>query len=113
MPVLEHFGGHFEKRPLYGISRIFENMLDDIAYNIIWNGFLTTELVKNDTSIVLFEYNLLKIADFSKFWPLLGLVHTFARGIGAHFVLNTSKYQNPLSNLHLLSVVTGGHMTLL
>ena len=41
-----------------------------------------------------------KIADFSKFkmaagrhfgfWPLLGLAHTFTRGIGAHFVLNTS-----------------------
>ena len=48
------------------------------------------------------------------FWPLLGLAHTFARGIGAQFVLNTSKYPNPLSNLPLLSVVTGGpNMTLL
>ena len=26
-----HFGGHFEKRPLFGISRIVENMLDDVA----------------------------------------------------------------------------------
>ena len=79
-----------------------------------WNGFLTSELVKN----------LLKIADFSKskmaasghfgFWPLLGLAHTFARGIGAQFFSNTSKYPNPLSNLPLLSVVTGGpNMTLL
>ena len=48
------------------------------------------------------------------FWPLLGLAHTFARGIGAQFFLNTSKYPNPLSNLPLLSVVTGGpNMTLL
>ena len=48
------------------------------------------------------------------FWPLLGLAHTFARGIGAQFLLNTSKYPNPLSNLPLLSVVTGGqNMTLL
>ena len=48
------------------------------------------------------------------FWPLLGLAHTFARGIGAQFYLNTSKYPNPLSNLPLLSVVTGGpNMTLL
>ena len=48
------------------------------------------------------------------FWSLLGLAHTFARGIGAHFVLNTSKYPNPLSNLPLLSVVRGGpFMTLL
>ena len=48
------------------------------------------------------------------FWPLLGLAHTFARGIGAKFFLNTSKYPNPLSNLPLLSVVTGGpNMTLL
>ena len=48
------------------------------------------------------------------FWPLLGLARTFARGIGAHFVLNTSKYPNKLSNLPLLSVVTGGpYMTLL
>ena len=48
------------------------------------------------------------------FWPLLGLAHTFTRGIGAQFFLNTSKYPNPLSNLPLLSVVTGGpNMTLL
>ena len=48
------------------------------------------------------------------FCPLLGLAHTFARGIGAQFCLNTSKYPNPLSNLPLLSVVTGGpNMTLL
>ena len=48
------------------------------------------------------------------FWALLGLAHTFARGIGAQFFLNTSKYPNPLSNLPLLSVVTGGpNMTLL
>ena len=48
------------------------------------------------------------------FWPLLGLAHTFARGTGAQFFLNTSKYPNPLSNLPLLSVVTGGpNMTLL
>ena len=48
------------------------------------------------------------------FWPLLGLAHTFARGIGAQFFSNTSKYPNPLSNLPLLSVVTGGpNMTLL
>ena len=31
LPILGHFGGHFEKRPLFGISRIFENMLDDVA----------------------------------------------------------------------------------
>ena len=48
------------------------------------------------------------------FWPLLAFAHTFVRGIGAHFFLNTSKYPNPLSNLSLLSVVMGGpNMTLL
>ena len=31
LPVIEHFGGHFEKHPLFEISRIFENMLDDVA----------------------------------------------------------------------------------
>ena len=31
MPILGHFGGHFEKRPLFGISRIVENMEDDVA----------------------------------------------------------------------------------
>ena len=31
MPILGHFGGHFEKRPLFGISRIVENMQDDVA----------------------------------------------------------------------------------
>ena len=48
------------------------------------------------------------------FWPLLGFAHTFERGIGAQFFLNTSKHPNPLANLPLLSVVTGGpNMTLL
>ena len=31
LPNLGHFGGHFEKRPLFGISRIVENMQDDVA----------------------------------------------------------------------------------
>ena len=40
------------------------------------------------------------------FWPLLGLAHTFTRGIGAQFCLNTSKY--PKSTLKPSSAL-GGH----
>ena len=29
--ILGHFGSHFEWRPLFGISGIFENMLDVVA----------------------------------------------------------------------------------
>ena len=29
--LLTDSGGHFEKCPLFGISRIFKNMLDDVA----------------------------------------------------------------------------------
>ena len=48
------------------------------------------------------------------FWPLLGLAHTFCEGHRGSIFLNTSKYPNPLSNLPLLSVVTGGpNMTVL
>ena len=31
LPILGHFGGHFEKRPLFWISRSVENMQDDVA----------------------------------------------------------------------------------
>ena len=31
LPISGYFGGHFEKRPLFGISGIFENMLDNVA----------------------------------------------------------------------------------
>ena len=48
------------------------------------------------------------------FWPLLAVAHTFTRDMGAYFFLNVTKYPNPLLNLPLLSVVTGGpNMTLL
>ena len=52
-----------------------------------WNEFLTMILVKIDTLIVIFVEHRLKVADFLKllFWPLLGLAHTVARGIKAHF----------------------------
>ena len=49
--------------------------------------------------------------DHFGFWPLVGLAHTFARGIGGHFLLHTSTCPNPLSNLPLLS--GGPNMTLL
>ena len=39
--------------------------------------------------------------------PLVEFAHTFGTGRGAHFFLNTPKYQNPSSNELMLSMVTG------
>ena len=80
------------------------------------NGFLTIRSVKFDTFIVLFEWNRLKIADFGiskmdagghfEFWPFLGLAHTFARDMGAHFV---SKYLKVSESTLKPSSALGGH----
>ena len=89
--------------------------------NTIEVSFLTNSEVRNPFQGLFFQIlaiftlkSKMAAGGHFGFWPLLGLAHTFARGIGAQFFLNTSKYPNPLSNLPLLSVVTGGpNMTLL
>jgi len=48
-----------------------------------------------------------KMASHFGFCPLVELAHTFGSGTGAHFFLNTPKYQNPSSNEFMLSMVTG------
>ena len=83
----------------------------------LWNGFLIIKLVRKDTYSMFLSHSTQEIHNFAifkmaagghfGFCPLAENAHTFGRGIGAHFLLNAPRYQNPPSNQPLLSMVTG------
>ena len=72
--------------------------------------------VQNSTKHFYADFGIFKMAAGGQFGfcPLLDFAHAFTRDIAVYFFLDASKYPNPLSNLPLLSLVTGDpNMTLL